>query len=313
MNQEQFESAYKALIPEGSLEQLIDLFNRKKQTNLPNKFMIFLHKIKDKFTKTNHASFFELGYNKLQGFDFVNEVFDLSVQHDRTDIVAYMFKSDLLTSFNSYFYLRKIFDSDKVFHDILLDKEITDKIKPNEYGEMLRYCSVKNLPDYCDSICAVAGDKLNNIKQKQKDQIILEAGNCNSVDMLKKILHMKEPLTFDINTIDDDSFGVIYTRNSLLVSAARNNNLDLINYLLTSPELTEKADLSKSFLHIKELHNGKELLDYIIFDIKAPLTDKLEQILKDDSYLEIFKKRDLMLKIEDKLPAKNEKHKVRKI
>ena len=98
-----------------------------------------------------------------------------------------------------------------------------------------------------------------------------------------------------------------------------------MRYLLTSQELKSNVDLADSIHWIRNLRDSEEIIEAIIFDIKARLTESLKEILMQENLhnpqmnkinadlLEKFKRRDLMLKIDEKLPVKGSKGKSYKI
>ena len=94
---------------------------------------------------------------------------------------------------------------------------------------------------------------------------------------------------------------------------------------MTSQELKSNVDLADSIHWIRNLRDSEEIIEAIIFDIKARLTESLKEILMQENLhnpqmnkinadlLEKFKRRDLMLKIDEKLPVKGSKGKSYKI
>ena len=87
--------------------------------------------------------------------------------------------------------------------------------------------------------------------------------------------------------------------NGELLNACYGGNLDLVKYLLTSPDLKEHADIhaknSESF--INAISNGHvEIIEYLIWDYKIEKTEHVEQYLVEKEMKDIlntFEKRDL--------------------
>lgn len=317
MNHKQFEDKYKELISDAPFKEIIDLFEEKKKGYKDNKLILWIKKIKDKLLKEKTAHFLELGYSIFESIEFTETIFRLALQHQRGDVVEYMFKEKYISSMGEGFYLNQIVASKKVLQHILSIKNITEKITPYEYGKMLESCVMNNMTESFDMVCQSNPEKIKEIKQEQQNRMLLSCARFNAQKMLDKLLHMKEPFEFDIDAKDEDPYLPIHARDNLLIYAAKNNNIPMMRYLLTSPELEKHADLSESFWWIIRLTNGKEIMDNIIFDIKAPLTENLQMLLEGKQaftpYLELFTKRNIRMKIEENLPIKNQKTKLKKI
>lgn len=302
MNQEDFEKKYEQLIISSSLKDIINLFNQKK-----NKFKFVIQKIKDKINKTEFAHFVALGYDNFSQNSLLYNFFNLALKNERADVIEYMFINKYINELS----LTKIIKSEKILKHILDNEKIKNSISPEMCCAMLEYCSMYNIPSSFDIICKKCLETVKKIEKNYQVDILLACPKYSSYEMLDKLLHMKEPFQFDIE--DKES---LYRRDNLLILSAKFFNKKILKYLLTSPELEKHADLSESFFEVEKLRHAKEIFDYIIFELKIPLTTKLENLLEQNNhkeYLEMFKKRDLMLKIENKLPIKNDKTKTRKI
>lgn len=315
--QKLFEEQCKELIPAAPFEDIVALFEQKKQQYQGGKIVLFIQKIKDKINKTNYAKFLHLGYsindNYSTTLNLVHNLFDLALKHERADVIEYMFKNDFLETMGQAFYLKNIVESEKVLKHILSLEEISKNITPYEYGEMLISCSLYDKPNSCDILLSQNVDKIQKIKIEQKTKILLSSARFGSQAMLEKLLKLKEPITFDIEDNIEDPYNYVPTKENLLILAAKNNDKQMIRYLLSSPELEKHTDLGNSYWWIEQLSNGKEIIEDIVLNIKIKTTPKLEEVLKDQVLLKVFKNKDLLLHLNEKYPEKKHKTKVKKI
>lgn len=312
MNQKEFELNFEKMISSAPLVELIHLFESKKKEYSNNKMKLWLQKLKDKFTKNNLSKFIELGYRSFDGFDFLRKVFDLGIKFQRDDFVEYLFTSNYIDKMIYGSYLSRLVESPKILKKILSNKKLNAKFTEFEYYEILNTVSYKNCVESFDIIIKVGFEKIKKININLQKNIILNAMNHSATDIFLKLIKMNEPLKFDIN-LKQDHYGIQQERKNLLILAAKNNNIKMIEYLLTSSELKEHAKLEESIYWIIDLPNGKEIIDTIIFEIKAPLTPELEKYLENNKLLEIFKKRDFMLTMEKNLPKSKQTNKMTKI
>lgn len=322
MNQQQFEDKCKELIPHAPLEDILNLFSEKKKQYKGSKIGLFIQKIKDKRIKSNYTQFLQLGYNIDFSYqnqsvraDFVNSIFNIALKHEREDVIEYIFTSGLVQAMVESIYFSKIVKSPKVLKHILSIKKISKNITAFEYEEMLMHCSMYDKPESFDLICTYNPEEIKQIEDYKKIDILLSSAKYNSQGMLEKLLTNKYPLKFDI----EDRKKVPHfipnkdNKENLLIVAAKNNNIDMIKYLLTSSELEKNADLSNSYEQIIKLDHGKEVIENIILKMDIKITPKLEQLVQDEFLLKLLKSKKLLLKLDHKLPEKNEKLKVKKI
>lgn len=324
MDNKTFEKRYEELIPQASLEEVLSLFNEKKKLYSNSILKLIYQKLKDKFTKDKSAHFLELGYEGFKSFDLYTKMYDLALKHERSDVIEYFFENNYVASYLYNFELSKLVVSKKVLSTILNNKELEEKFSPYDYYCMLDKAIMKNLPEMVDLIFEANPKKVKEISKDLQEKLILNAVSYNSKEVFLKLLHTKEPIEFDIN-LKQDNCGISYERENLLITAAKNKDIETMRYLLTSPELKAHVDLADSIHWIRNLRDSEEIIEAIIFDIKAPLTESLKEILMQDNLhnpqmnkinanlLEKFKRRDLLLKIDEKLPVKGSKGKSYKI
>lgn len=240
-------------------------------------------------------------------------MFDLALKHERADFIEYMFKNNFVKTMGQGFYLDKLVQSEKVLTHILSSEEISKNITPYEYGEMLIRCSLYDKPNSCDIILSHDSDKIKQIKPEQKTQILLSSARFASQAMLEKLLKLKEPIRFDIEDCIEDPFAFAPTKDNVLIFAAKNNDKPMIKYLLSSEQLEKNADLAHSYWYIADLPNGKEVLEDIVLNVPIKVTPQLEEALKDNVLLKVFKNKDLLLHLNEKYPEKQQKTKTKKI
>lgn len=312
MNNNDFEFKYEQLIAHAPLGEILSLFKEKKKLYSGNQIKLIYEKIKDKFTKDKNAHFFQLGYDDFSSFDLFNKMYALALKNERADVIEYFFVNKYVKSYLYSFELARLVSSKKVLSKIIENKELEKSFSSYDYYAILEKAVMHNLPEIIDLIFELKPEKVKKIEKKLQEKLLLQAIHFNADEVFFKLLHVKEPIEFDIN-FKQDQYGINHERDNLLIFAAKNNKIELMRYLLTSPKLDKHVDLAESIHWIMRLKNGDMLLNSIIFDIKAPLTKKLEELLKDEKLLEIFKKRDLMLKISNKLEPKENKIKPKKI
>lgn len=312
MNNKEFEDKYEELISHASLEEILNLFEQKKKQYSESKISLWFEKFKENFTKYNSSKFIELGYKNYDSFDFFRKVFELALKNEREDVIEYFMTNNYSSRIVYNFDLANLVISPKVLKHVLSNEKVKDKLTEYSYYAMLEKAAWKNMPESIEIIMQCEREKIKKIEKKLQEKIILQSVFFNANDSFFKLIRTKEPIQFDVNLKQDD-YGLENKRDNLLIIAAKNNNLEILTYLLTSPELETHANLVESLPWIKKLDNAQEILDTLIFDIKAPLTPELETYLKDDYLLEVFKKRDLMLKINKKLEPKGKKTKTHKI
>lgn len=315
--QKVFEEQCKKFIPVAPFEDIVALFEEKKQQYQVGIFNLLINKIKDRINKTKTTQFLELGYDISKSLAysirFINDIFDLSMKYERSDVIEYMFEKNYLNFMGPDFYLRQTVNSKKVLSHILSIPEISENIKSHQYAQMLKRCAMHNLVDSFDIVCQNNIEEIQKISQPLKTEILLSCAENNSFDMLKKLLKMKEPLKFDIEDKEEDPFGIVHMKKNLLILAAKNDNVQTMKYLLTSPELEKHVSIEESFWWLERLPNNRKIMRDIFIEIKAPLSNSLEKMLEGSLLLEDIKKRDFMIKLEEKLPIKNDKTKVKKI
>lgn len=315
--QKKFEQQCKELIPQAPFEDIIALFENKKQQYQGSKIVLFIQKIKDKINKTKYTQFLQLGYDIERSYSYtthlIDDMFNIALKNERADVIEYMFINDFINSMGNGFYFTNIVQSEKVLKHILANEKISHKLTPYEYGEILIRCSMYDKPECFDIVASHNIEKIKQIKPEQKTQVLLSSARFGSQTMLEKLLKLKEPISFDIEDNIEDPYALIPTKENLLILLAKNNNQDMMKYLLSSPELEKKADLGNSYWWIENLSHGKEVLEYIALNVKITVTPKLEEVLKDNVLLKVFKNKDLFLNLNEKYPEKQQKTKVKKI
>lgn len=312
MDNKEFEDKYEQLISHASLQEILNLFEQKKKQYADSKMSLWFEKFKEKFTKYNSNKFIELGYKNYDSFDFFRKIFDLALKNEREDVIEYFMTNNYSSHVVYNFDLANLVVSPKILKQVLSNEKVKQKLTEYSYYAMLEKAAWKNKPESIEIIMQADAEKIQKIEKKLQEKIILQSVFFNANESFFKLIRTKEPIQFDVNLKQDD-YGLENKRDNLLIIAAKNNNIEVLTYLLKSPELEVHANLVESIPWIKKLDNAQEILDTLIFDIQAPLTPELETYLKDDYLLEIFKKRDLMLKINEKLDPKGKKSKIHKI
>ena len=111
--------------------------------------------------------------------------------------------------------------------------------------------------------------------------------------------------------------------NKVFINSCYQGHLDVVKYLLTSPELTEHADIhARSDLGFiwACIHRHLEVIKYLIIDMNIEKTTQIEKYLneaKDNKYvqqaIELFNTRDLHQKLNENIKDNKEKLKKMKI
>ena len=100
-----------------------------------------------------------------------------------------------------------------------------------------------------------------------------------------------------------------------LINACLNGHLEIVKYLLSSPELTEYADIhanNNGTLRLACIYNREAIINYLIFDYRIELTKSIEHdLIAQDGVLMMFNKRTLEEKLQIELQNNTMKNKIK--
>lgn len=94
-----------------------------------------------------------------------------------------------------------------------------------------------------------------------------------------------------------------------LIGACWQGSLEIVKYLLASPELKDHANIhtdnDKAFIYAC-MRDSKGIIEYLIFDYKITKTENIQKWLKDNTksiiyIIKMFEKRELEEKLKDEL------------
>lgn len=312
MKNKNFENLYINALQNSKLEGVIDILNKQKEIQNPNKLVNFLGRIRNKIIKKEISKISLLVNPKESEHDLSINLLNEAIKEKRIDVVLYLIENKYYLNVLSDSYFSSLVKDYDILKEVLDNKKIV--IKQNDYLRMLKECIFKSNIE-CFKLLLSYENNINKLDLLDKQKLLMETiyrKENNFFNFLVKDNKFLKSFNFNLET---EHYGITQEPDNILLASARLKNYELLEKIIKEEEKF-KVKVEDSIGWILSYNHKEEIMDEIIIKNKYSLTENLEKFLilfKEEKYIEIFKKRDLLISLEEKLEIKHQKSKKNKI
>jgi len=312
MKNKKFENLYINALKNLKLEGVVDTLKNQKAIQNSNKLVNFLVGIKNKLIKKEISNINLLTDQQDNEHDLSINLLNEAIKEKRIDVVLYLIENKYYINVLSDIYFSNLVKDYDILKGVLDNKKI--EIKQNDYLRMLKECIFKSNIE-CFKLLLSYEHNMIKIDLLDKQKLLMETiykKENNFFNFLVKDNEFLKSFNFNLET---EHYGITQEPDNILLASARLKNYELLEKIIKEEEKF-KVKVEDSIGWILSYNHKEEIMDEIIIKNKYSLTENLEKFLilfKEEKYIEIFKKRDLLISLEEKLEIKHQKRKKNKI